>query len=98
MGVPVEMNTVLKISMEQGLPREPETDKVYEFFKDGTRFYPIGVPVELIGPDWKTLGKAVIEEFTVSTNDTRGRFRIVKLFTPAEARAFNDVWRAEWVD
>ncbi|MBI5138073.1 MAG: DUF2584 family protein [Nitrospirae bacterium] len=97
MGLPVEMNTVLKLTPAQGLPADPRPDTVYAFSKDGTRFYPIGVPVELIGPDWKTLGKAVIDEFTVSTERTSGKFRVVKRFTPEEAAAFNGVWRAEWV-
>ena len=97
MGVPVEMNTVLKITPDQGLPENPQLDTVYAFAKDGTRFYPIGVPVELIGPDWKTVGKAVIDEFTVSTEATRGKFRIVKLFDAGEAADFNRVWRSEWV-
>ena len=97
MGVPVEMNTVLKLSGEQGLPAEIREGEPYAFRKAGPRFYPLGVPVELIGPDWKTLGKAVIDEFTVSLEETRGRFRVVKRFTPEEAEAFNRVWRAEWV-
>ena len=97
MGLPVEMNTVLKLSADQGLPDNPQLDTDYRFTKDGTRFYPIGVPVELIGPDWKTVGKAVIDEFTVSTQATSGRFRVVKVFSPDEAEAFNRVWRSEWV-
>jgi hypothetical protein len=98
MGQPVEMNTVLKLGPEQGLPAAPEEGQSYAFTKSGPRFYPLGVPVELIGPDWKTVGKAVIDEFTVSLAETRGRFRVVKRFTPEEAEAFNRVWRADWVD
>jgi len=97
MGVPVEMNTVLKLNAKQGLPADPQPDTVYEFHKDGTRFYPIGVPVELIGADWKTVGKAVIDEFTVSTEKTSGKIRVVKRFSAQEAADFNGVWRAEWV-
>ncbi len=97
MGLPVEMNTVLKLSAKQGLPTAPQPDVVYEFQKDGTRFYPLGVPVELIGGDWKTVGKAVIDEFTVTTESTCGKFRVVKVFTAEEAKAFNDVWRADWI-
>jgi hypothetical protein len=97
MGVPVEMNTVLKLSAEQGLPEDPVAGETYAFRKDGPRLYPLGVPVELIGPDWKTVGKAVIDEFTVSLEETRGRFRVVHRFDAEEAAAFNRVWRSEWV-
>jgi hypothetical protein len=97
MGVPVEMNTVLKLSVGQGFPENPALETEYRFEKDGTRFYPIGVPVELINADWQTIGKAVIDEFTVSTERTSGKFRIVKLFSADEAADFNRVWRAEWV-
>ncbi len=97
MGVPVEMNTVLKLTPDQGLPEHPEADTTYTFSKDGTRFYPIGVPVELIGPDWKTIGKAVIDEFTVTIKATQGQFRVVKIFSADEAADFNRVWRSEWV-
>jgi hypothetical protein len=97
MGVPVEMNTVLKLTPEQGLPGEVREGETHAFCKAGPRIYPLGVPVELVGPDWKTIGKAVIDEFTVSLAETRGRFRVVKRFTPEEAEAFNRVWRAEWV-
>lgn len=97
MGVPVEMNTVLKLSPEQGLPEDPVAGEAYAFRKSGPRIYPLGVPVELIGPDWKTRGKAVIDAFTVSLEETRGRFRVVQVFRPDEAEAFNRVWRADWV-
>jgi hypothetical protein len=97
MGVPVEMNTVLKLTPEQGLPAPPEEGRAYTFRKEGPRFYPLGVPVELIGADWKTVGKAVIDEFTVSLEETRGRFRVVRRFSDADAEAFNRVWRSEWV-
>jgi len=97
MGEPVEMNTVLKLGPEQGLPEEPVTGETYTFRKAGARLYPLGVPVELIGPDWKTLGKAVIDEFTVTLQETRGRFRVVHRFTAEEAAAFNRIWRGEWV-
>jgi len=97
-GQPVEMNTVLKLSTDQGLPDAPALDTPYSFKKSGARFYPIGVPVELIGDDWQTIGKAVIDEFTVNLKATSGRYRVVKRFTPAEAEAFNRVWRADWVD
>ncbi|MFQ5509328.1 MAG: DUF2584 family protein [Leptospirillia bacterium] len=97
MGQPVEMNTVLKLSAGQGLPEEPTVGETYAFAKSGARIYPLGVPVELIGDDWKTLGKAVIDRFTVSLEETRGEFRVVKLFTGEEAESFNRVWRSEWV-
>jgi hypothetical protein len=97
MGVPVEMNTVLKLTPEQGLPDPPEEGRAYTFRKDGPRLYPLGVPVELIGADWKTVGKAVIDEYTVSLAETRGRFRVVRRFPPEDAEAFNRVWRSEWV-
>jgi hypothetical protein len=98
MGQPVEMNTVLKLSPEQGLPEAPREGETYTFRKSGPRIYPLGVPVELIGPDWKTRGKAVIDAFTVSLEETSGRFRVVKRFTADEAEAFNRVWRADWVE
>ncbi|MDH4229645.1 MAG: DUF2584 family protein [Nitrospirota bacterium] len=97
MGQPVEMNTVLKLSSGQGMPAEPVVGEVYVFRKSGPRIYPIGVPVELIGDDWQTVGKAVIDEFTISLEETRGRFRVVKRFSPEEAAGFNRVWRSEWV-
>ncbi len=97
MGQPVEMNTVLKLSAGQGLPEEPTVGETYRFTKSGARIYPLGVPVELIGDDWNTLGKAVIDEFTVNLEETRGTFRVVKRFTEEEAAAFNRIWRAEWV-
>ena len=97
MGEPVEMNTVLKLTPEQGLPDPPREGETYAFRKQGPRFYPLGVPVELIGADWKAVGKAVIDEFTVSLEETRGRFRVVKHFRPEEAEAFNRVWRSDWV-
>lgn len=97
MGQPVEMNTVLKLSVEQGLPEDPVVGESYLFRKSGPRIYPIGVPVELIGDDWQTLGKAVIDEFTINLDETRGKFRVVKRFTADEAEAFNRVWRSEWV-
>jgi len=96
MGVPVEHNTVLKLTPDQGLPDPPREGETYTFARSGTRFYPLGVPVELIGPDWQTVAKAVIDEITVTVNDTRGRFRVVDVFSPERAAAFNRVWRADW--
>ncbi|MDH5528043.1 MAG: DUF2584 family protein [Nitrospirota bacterium] len=97
MGQPVEMNTVLKLSTDQGLPEDPVVGETYTFQKSGPRIYPIGVPVELIDDNWQTLGKAVIDEFTINLEETRGRYRLVKRFTADEAQAFNKVWRSEWV-
>ena len=64
MGMPCEVNSVLKLTPLQGYPhdlgQQRQFSPKYKATKDGYRIYPIGVPIPLVNQNWETRADVII--------------------------------------
>lgn len=91
MGYKTEFNFVLKLTNEQGFPKNIEIDKNYLFEKNGERLYPRGIPIDLIDEKWTPYAKVVIEDMVISKNKTRGNFKVIYKYGPVERRILGKI-------
>jgi hypothetical protein len=95
MGSTIEINDTLKLTLEEGLPLNPEEGRVYEFRKAGRRLYHLTPArvflVEDRGGKWNFVGQAQVAELTIDAgrNETRGRFVLSKLYPRRYAELMN---------
>jgi Protein of unknown function (DUF2584) len=52
MGMPCQVNSILRLKSSQGYPTELEKGKRYQAQKDGYRIIPIDVPILLVDENW----------------------------------------------
>ena len=52
MGMPCEVNSILKLKPSQGYPAQLEKGKRYSAQKEGYRIIPVDVPIFLVDEDW----------------------------------------------
>jgi len=93
MGYLSEFNWVLKLKKEQGLVEDLEVEKIYGFNKAGRRNYPIGFPILLVNNDWEAVGNAVVLNFTNDGFNTKGDFKIIKLYEGNEKEVLTNFLR-----
>lgn len=87
-----QQENYLKLSREQGLPRDDELKKgrIFKFKKPGNRLYALDEPLDLISADWKAKAKVLIREFSVGKGRTEGEFIIAKTLTKKDSEAINN--------
>jgi hypothetical protein len=76
MGMPCEVNSVLKLSQEQGFPETLSPGGEFTVEKSGYRIYPLDVPLNLLDNDWNHRADVVILSLTWENSRTRLRFEI----------------------
>ena len=85
-----EFNYILKIRDGQGLPAEPKEGETYEFEKTIERVYPLNLPILLVDDDHNVYGKVVILSYTTGNGNTKGTYKIVRLFDEAKRKVFTE--------
>lgn len=92
MGSAVKFNWVLQIEPPDNL----KVQGSYLFEKDGNRVFPLGTPIDLIGPDRNAIAKIKILSFENSTKDTggitTGSFEVTKIYTGTEKSVLTNYW------
>ncbi|MBL7148007.1 MAG: DUF2584 family protein [Nanoarchaeota archaeon] len=86
MGYRYEFNWALKLKPEQGFPKNPQEKEIYKFKKSESRLYPLGCNLQLINQNWEVIGELQILEITVNEKETKGRFKITKLYSEEEKK------------
>lgn len=80
MGMPCEVNSILKISPEQGYPVPLEGGGIIQkVVKDGYRIYPIGVPIPLVDENWRYTADVVITHLVWEKAQTKIAYEIVRI-------------------
>ena len=79
MGMPCEVNSVLKLNELQCSPTHFERGSFHEAFKGGYRIIPLDIPISLIDKDWRNVADIIVRKLTWENNETFLRFEIVKL-------------------
>jgi hypothetical protein len=89
MGSNWSQQACLKISASQGLVRPPKlkVGKVFNFKKEKQRLYMIDTPMNLLSDKWEAIALILITEITVNQKYTKGKYKVLKIFSPADAVA-----------
>jgi hypothetical protein len=81
MGMPCEINTILKLKPSQGFPEELELSARYQVFKEGYRIFPVDVPIFLVDESWVTHADVIINKLVWEKNQTIINFEIRKIYS-----------------
>ncbi len=91
MGNPFLLQACLRLD-ENEIPKPLEIGKTYSFEKPEHRIYQINVPMDLRTRNWKALGRCIVTEFTIGHGKTCGKFVVVKIFEPEQAKQVTDTY------
>lgn len=80
MGMPCQVNSILKLAPAQGYPGQLEQAKVYQAQKKGYRIFPIDVPIPLVDEEWVAYADAIITKLTWEQGVTSLEFKIDRLY------------------
>lgn len=64
MGMPLELNTILKLSPNRGYPSSITVGNVYVAIKQDYRLYPINIPISLVNKSWEAYADVIIFRLT----------------------------------
>ena len=78
----------LRLNKEQWLIEREDLieGKEYPFTKDKHRLYMIDIPMNLITRDRQAIAKVMITETTIGHNQTKGIYKVLKIFSDEEVR------------
>lgn len=80
MGMPCEVNSILKLSHAQGYPQQLELDISYKAQKNGYRIIPLDVPILLVNDDWIAEAEVIIYQLIWQQGNTHLEFQISRAF------------------
>jgi hypothetical protein len=79
MGMPCEVNSILKLSSEQ-FPAVLELMKIHQVQKDGYRILPMDVPLQLVDENWLAHGEVVLSKLIWQNQQTELEFTINRIY------------------
>ncbi len=80
MGMPCEVNSILKLNPSQGYPQKIELNAKYHAIKQGYRIFPVDVPIPLVDEDWIAYADAAITKLTWEQGMTNLDFKIDRIY------------------
>jgi hypothetical protein len=80
MGMPCEVNSILKLKPCQGYPERLEIGTQYQGCKEDYRIIPIDVPIPLVDEHWIAYADIVIEKLVWENHQTTVFFRISRIY------------------
>jgi hypothetical protein len=88
MGMPCEVNSILKLTSSQGYPETLAVGVRLQVEKSGYRILPIDVPILLVDADWLAWADVVIDTLTWSGGVTRLEGTIARVYdAPVSCRS-----------
>lgn len=83
MGMPCEINSILKLTPVQGYPDKFKVGNYYRSKKSGYRVIPVGVPVPLVDENWLAHADVIIRRLTWENEETYILFKIDRIYDTA---------------
>jgi hypothetical protein len=80
MGMPCEINNIIKLSETQGHPSQLLLNNEYQAAKSGYRILPVDVPVLLVDENWMANADIIVSSLTWSNGQTVIKFKIDRVF------------------
>ncbi|MBD1945699.1 DUF2584 family protein [Coleofasciculus sp. FACHB-712] len=79
MGMPCEVNSILKLNPSQGYPEQLKVASQHQASKDGYRIIPVDVSIPLVDENWVYYADIVIRKLTWENHKTTITFEITKV-------------------
>ena len=80
MGMPCEVNSILKLNSSQGYPAQLEKGKRHQAEKAGYRIIPIDVPIPLVDEKWMAYADVKISRLVWESKKTIVEFEIDRIY------------------
>ena len=80
MGMPCEVNSILKLKPSQGYPEQLHLGSQHQASKECYRIIPVDVPIPLVDEDWLAHADVVIRKLTWENNKTTLIFEIQRVY------------------
>jgi Protein of unknown function (DUF2584) len=80
MGMPCEVNSILKLKRNQGYPAQLLTHSAHQATKEGYRIIPIDVPIPLADENWMAYADVIVSKLTWHNNQTILEFTIDRIY------------------
>lgn len=80
MGMPCEINSILKLSSAQGYPPHLELQARHQATKQGYRIFPLDVPIALVDDQWQAHADIIIRKLTWEQSTTAIAFEITRIY------------------
>ena len=88
MGMPCEINSILKLNPTQGYPGELVERSQYHAVKQGYRIFPVDVPIPLVNERWQAFADVIIRKLTWEEGKTDLTFEVARLYNlPLQIKA-----------
>lgn len=80
MGMPCQVNSILKLNLSQGYPAKLTLQATHRVIKSGYRIIPIDVPIPLVDEHWVAHADITIDQLIWENNQTQITFRISRIY------------------
>ena len=80
MGMPCEINTILKLTPAQGYPADLAVGQSFVVSKSDYRLFALDVPIQLVDEQWQAQADVIIREMTWRARQTHLRAEIVRRY------------------
>ena len=80
MGMPCEINTILKLKPAQGYPTELSVGLSFAVTKSEYRIFALDVPVQLVDEQWQAQADVIIRELTWRNGKTYLQAEVTRLY------------------
>ena len=80
MGMPCEVNSILKLKESQGYPNHLSKGEKYHAQKDGYRIFPVDVPILLVDERWVAHADIKIVKLIWENGYTNVDFKIDRIY------------------
>lgn len=80
MGMPCEVNSILKLNSGQGYPTELVPRSQHQTVKSGYRILPMDVPIPLVDDQWLAQADIIIRQLSWENGETKLTFEIHRVY------------------
>lgn len=80
MGMPCEVNSILKLKPSQGYPDQLTLNIQYQAWKEDYRIIPVDVPIPLVNENWIAYADVIIEKLIWEKKQTILFFKIDRIY------------------
>ncbi|MEO1070486.1 MAG: DUF2584 family protein [Cyanobacteria bacterium J06638_6] len=81
MGMPCQVNSILKLTPAQGYPTKLELGTLHRVQKEGYRIFPLDVPLCLVDETWLAHADITIKKLTWEHQTTYLEFSVSRVYT-----------------
>lgn len=80
MGMPCEINALLKLTTAQGYPGDLSAGQTFTATKSGYRIFVLDVPIQLVDEQWQAQADVIIRELTWRDGNTYLQGEVARLY------------------